>query len=85
MSINAWDAKVSMLFSLLLANIRILSCFFFLFLAILSTFLIIPAVKEKNEVKLAPAITIRAPTTLTEEIIQTPLLVAERTIKILSM
>ena len=56
-----------------------------MFLAILSTFLIIPAVKEKNEVKLAPAITIRAPTTLTEEIIQTPLLVAERTIKILTM
>ena len=36
----------SVLFSLLLANIRILSCFFFLFLVMLSNFLIIPVVRE---------------------------------------
>ena len=48
MSINAWDTKVSMLSSLLLANIRILSCFLFLFLVMLSNFLIIPVVTEKN-------------------------------------
>ena len=47
--------------------------------------MIIPKVKEKTWVKLAPAIPIGAPTALTEEIIQTPPLVAERKIKTLSM
>ena len=63
MSINAWDTKVLMLSSLLLANIRILSCFFFLFLVILSNFLINPVVIEKIKVKLALAIQTDAPTT----------------------
>ena len=58
-----------MLFSLLLANIRILSCFFFLFLVRLSNFFIIPVAKEKIKLKIALAIPILAPTTLTEEII----------------
>ena len=51
----------------------------------LSNFLIIPAVREKIKAKLAPAIATSALTTLTEEIIQTPPLVALKTIKILSM
>ena len=85
MSINAWDINVSMLLSLLLANIRILSCFFFLFLVIFSNFLTIPVVREKIKVKLALAIPTGAPTTLADEMIQTPLLVALKTIKILSM
>ena len=71
-----------MLLSLLLANIRILSCLFFV---ILSDFFIIPVVRDKIKVKLARAIQIGAPTTLTEEITQTPLLVAFQTIKTLSM
>ena len=50
----------------------------------LSNFFIIPVLKEKIKVKLAPAIPTGAPTTLTEEIIQTPL-VALKTIKILSV
>ena len=58
---------------------------FFLFLVILSNFLIIPVVKEKIKVKLAPAIPIGAPTTLTEKIIQTPPLFAEIITKVLSM
>ena len=74
-----------MLFSLLLANIRILSCFFFLFLVIFSNFLTIPVVREKIKVKLALAIPTGAPTTLADEMIQTPPLVALKTIKILSM
>ena len=74
-----------MLLSLLLANIRILSCFFFLFFVILSDFFIIPVVRDKIKVKLARAIQIGAPTTLTEEITQTPLLVAFQTIETLSM
>ena len=51
----------------------------------LSNFLIIPVVRKKIKVKLAPAIPIGAPTTLAEEIIQTPPLLALKTIKTLSM
>ena len=72
-----------MLSSLVLANTRILSCFLFLFLVILSNFLIIPVVREKIKVKVALAIPADAP--LADGIIQTPLLVALKTIKILSM
>ena len=67
MSISACDINVSMLFSLLLANIRVLSCFFFLFLVMLSNFLIIPVVREKIKVKFAFTILTGTPTTLTEE------------------
>ena len=74
-----------MISSLLLANIRILSCFFFLFLVIFSNFLTIPVVREKIKVKLALAIPTGAPTTLADEMIQTPLLFALKTIKTLSM
>ena len=58
---------------------------FFLFLVMLSNFLIIFVVKEKVKVKLVHAIQTGAPTTLADEMIQTPLLVALKTIKILSM
>ena len=85
MSISARDTKNLMLFSLILANIRVLSCFFFLFLVILSNFSIMPVVREKFRVKLAPAFPTGPPITLTEEIIETPLLVALKTINILSM
>ena len=74
-----------MLFNFFLARARILSCFFFLFLVIPSNFFIISVVEEKIKAKLAPAIPARAPVTLTEEIAQTPPLVAYKTIKILSM
>ena len=84
MPISACDTKVSMLFGLLLANIRILSCFFFLFLVMVSIFFY-SVVKENIKVKLAPAIPAVAPTTLTEEMIQTPPLDTLKTIKILSM
>ena len=84
MSISACDTKVSMLLSLLLANIRMLSCFF-LFLVMLSDFLIIPVVKEKIKVELALVIPNGAPTMLVKEMIDTPPVVALKTIKILSM
>ena len=48
----------------------------------LSNFLVISVITEKIP---APAIPIGAPTTLTEEIIQTPPLIALKTIKTLSM
>ena len=85
MSISAWNINVSVLLSLLLANIRILSCFFFVFLVMLSNFLIIPLVREKIRVKLALAILTGAPTTLVNKIIDTPPFVALKAIKILSM
>ena len=85
MSISACDTKFSMQLSLVLANIRILSCFFFLFIGILRNSLITPAVTEKSKAKLALAIPAGALATLADEMIQTPLLVALKTIKILSM
>ena len=72
-----------MLLSLFLGNIRILSCFFFF--VILSNFLTIPVVREKIRVKLALPIPPGAPTKLVKKIIDTPPVVALKTIKILSM
>ena len=74
-----------MLASLLLANIRILSCFSFLFFVILGNFFTIPVIREKIKVKLALAISAGAPTTFADEMTQTPLLFALKAIKILSM
>ena len=51
----------------------------------LNNFFIIPVVREKIKVKLVPAIPTGPPTILAKEIIQTPPLVALKTIKILSM
>ena len=79
MSTNACNTKVSMLLSLLLANIRISSCFFFLFLVIFSNFLTISVVTEKNKIRLALAFPTGAPTILVNEIIDTSLLVALKT------
>ena len=85
MSINAWDTKVSILLSLLLANIRILTCFFFFFLVVINNILAIPVVREKVKVKLALSIPTGAPVILVNEQIDTPPLVALKTIKTLSM
>ena len=74
-----------MLLSLSLANIRILSSFFFLFLVIFNNFLIIPVAREKIKIRLTLAIPTGAPIILVNEIIDTPLLVALKTIKILSI
>ena len=60
-----------MLPSLLLVNIRILSCFFFLFLVMLGNALIIIVIREKIKVKLALAISTGARTALADEIMQT--------------
>ena len=51
----------------------------------LSNISIIPVIKEKIKVKLAPAIPTGVPTTLSNEKIQNPPLVALKTIKTLSM
>ena len=51
----------------------------------LNNFLIIPVAREKIKVKLALAAPAGTPATLANEMIQTPLLVALKTIKILSI
>ena len=81
MSINARDVRVSMLLSLLLFNIRILSCFFFLFLVIFINFLTIPVVRENNKIRLALPIPTGAPAILVNKITDIPPLVALKTIK----
>ena len=62
MSICACGTKVLMLLSLLLANIKILSYFVFLFLVLLNNFFIIPVAKENAIVNPALAIPTGAPT-----------------------
>ena len=57
----------------------------FLFLLYSVIFLTIPVVREKIKVRLALAIPTGAPTILVNEIIDTPPLVALKTIKTLSM
>ena len=69
-----------MLLSLLLSNIRTLSSFFFLFLVILGNILTIPVVREENKVRLALAIPTGASRILVNETIDTPPLVALKTI-----
>ena len=54
---------------------------FFLFLVILSNFLTIPVVREEIKVKLALAIPTGAPTTLVNEMIDTPPVAALKTSK----
>ena len=51
----------------------------------LSNFFVIPVVKQQIKVKVALAIPTGAPTTLVREMIDTPPLVALKTIKALSM
>ena len=62
-----------------------LSWFSFLFLVIISNFLIIPVYREKIKVKLALTIPTDVPITLANEIIDISLVVALKIIKILSM
>ena len=64
MSLNALDTKLSILSSLLLANRRILSCFFVLFLIVFNNFFVIPVAKENKIVNPALAVPTGAPTTV---------------------
>ena len=55
--------------------------FLFFFLVVLSSFLVVPVVREKLKVKLALAIPTGAPTILVNEQIDTPAVVALKIIK----
>ena len=59
--------------------------FLFFVVVISNNFLTIPVVKEKTKVKIALTIPTGAPITLVNEIIDTPLVVAPKTTKILSI
>ena len=74
-----------MLFNLLLASITILLCFFFFFLVTFNNFFIIPVVKENTKVKDALTNLAGIPITLVKEIILNPPLVADTTIRVLSI
>ena len=54
--INALDILISMLFNLLLANIRILLCFFFSFRGVFNKFFTIPVKIENATLELALSI-----------------------------
>ena len=73
-----------MLFNLLQARITVLLCFFFLFRVVFYDFSIIPVVKENAKLKRVLAIPTGTPITLAIEAIETPPLVADKTIKALS-
>ena len=73
-----------MLFNLLLASITILLCFIFLFRVVFNSFFMIPVVTENAKLKLAFAIPTGAPITLTNEALDTPPFVADKTIRTLS-
>ena len=83
-SISARDIIVSMLFNLLLASITILVCFFFVFLVAFNSFFMIPIVIENAKLKFALAIPTDASIALAKEAIDTPPLVADKTIRALS-
>ena len=77
--------KLLTLFSLLLASIIILLCFFCLFLVIFKSFFIAPVVRENITVEIALVIPTGTPITLVKEIILIPADVVDKTSKILSI
>ena len=68
--IKALEILLSMLFSLLLASITILLCFFFLFLVVFNSFFIIPVEIENARLKLALAIATGAPINVVNDAIE---------------
>ena len=71
-----------MLFNLLLANITILLCFFFLFLVAFNNFFTSPVHNENARLRLALAIPTGIPITVVNDAIETLPIVTDRTINI---
>ena len=82
--INASDILLSMLFNLLLANITILLCFFFLFLVVFKNFFTNPVVIENARLQLALIIPTGAPITVANDAIEMLPVVTDKTINDLS-
>ena len=70
-----------MLFNLLLANITILLCFFFLARVVFNNFFTVPVVIENAKLKFALAIHTGAPVTVANNAIEILGLLADKTIK----
>ena len=83
--INASDILLSMLLNLLLANIAILLCFFFLFRVVFNSYFTIPVEIENVRLRLAFSIPTGAPITVANDAIEMLPLVIDKTIKDLSM
>ena len=81
---NVSDILLSILFNLLLANITIFLCFFFLFLVAFKNFFTCPAHNENARLRLAFVIPIGAPITVAKDAIETSPFVTDKTIKGLS-
>ena len=79
--INASDILLYMLFNLLLANITILLCFFFLFCVVFNNFFTIPVETENARLKLALAFPAGTPVTVANDPIEMLPLAADKTIK----
>ena len=73
-----------MLFNLLLANITILLCFFFLFHVVLNSFFTIPVKIENDRLKLALVIPTGAPITVANDAMVKLPIVTDKTINDLS-
>ena len=81
---NASDILLSILFNLLLADIKILLCFFLLFRVAFNNFFIIPVATKNERTKIALAIPTGAPVKVANDAIEMLPLVADKTIKDLS-
>ena len=77
--INASDILLSMLFNILLANITILQCFFFLFVVFNRVFFTIPVGIENARLKPALAIPAGAPITVANDAIEMLTVVTDKT------
>ena len=73
-----------MLFNLLLANVTILLCFFFLFHVVLNSFFTIPVKIENERLKLALVIPTGAPITVANDAMVKLPVVTDKTINDLS-
>ena len=82
--IKASDILLSILFSLLLASITILLCFFFLFLVVFNSFFINPIEIENARLKLALAIPTGAHITVANDVIEMLPVARDKTINDLS-
>ena len=77
-TLNALYSSFSMLFNLLLANIAILLCFFFLFLVIFNSFFTVPLKSENSRPKLAFSIPTGALVTVENDAIEMPPVITDK-------
>ena len=77
-TLHASDISLSMLFNVLLANITILLCFFFLFLVVFNSFFRVPVKSENARLKLAFTIPTGALVTVKNDAIEMPPVITDK-------